>query len=569
MAIMYPDRPKQFDIASGEGLMFEVLSNLPDSYYVFHSFSIVTVKDGTIYESETDFVIYNEEKGILCLEAKNGRVGCSKGYWEYGSGERMKGDGPYRQAAFNKWKLGKYMTEVLELWDLFDRCKMIHAVWFPSVRRTSFRGIQLPAESDLSITLTKESTDDIEKAIAGLFEIELPNKKQNRLTPRDTQILIDKVFAPHFNLVTIAEMKHDHNELVFKAMLKEQVALLNYLDEQNEAVINGMAGTGKTVMAINKALRHANLGERVLFLCYNVKLKEYLQEAYPHELISYYTIDGLACKLCNTNTANYEMLYQTLADMYGGLFPYTHVIIDEGQDFERADEMGIISLLKMNVLDDNNHSGTFYFFYDKNQMIQSNKVPEYIAEADCKLTLYRNCRNSLNIATTSLRLLGTDVKPKLAEGVLEGDPPELYLANDLETTIITLNLIIEKLWECDYQNIQILTCLTEETSIISSECSTGVYAYKKKKIPFTTSRKFKGLEADAVILIDIGQDMLGKDGNQLLYVGASRAKFKLDLICSIDEETCEELLSEMKIKKTKKPGKALAASLNAKYKTID
>lgn len=44
MAKMIPDNPKQFDPKSQEGLMFDELNNLPEDYYVFHSFSIVTVK---------------------------------------------------------------------------------------------------------------------------------------------------------------------------------------------------------------------------------------------------------------------------------------------------------------------------------------------------------------------------------------------------------------------------------------------------------------------------------------------------------------------------------------------
>ena len=568
MAIMYPDKPKEFDPYSGEDLMFEALSKLPQDYYVFHSFSIVNVNDGTVYESETDFVIYNEHLGILCLEAKNGQVSYSQGYWKYGSGTIMSHDGPFRQADNNKWKLGKYMTETLGLWDIYSRCKMVHAVWFPAVKRSKFVGVSLPAEADLHLLLTQESEDNLEESIANIFAYNLPNQKENNLGPKDTEILLSKVFAPQFNLISIAEMKHDHNELVFKTMLKEQVALLNYLEEQNNAVINGMAGTGKTVMAIKKAFMHADYGEKVLFLCYNVKLKEHLQEVYPHEYISYYTIDGLACKLCNTSIPDYDRLSQALSDMYGGSFPYQHVVIDEGQDFEHADEMNIIEMLKMNVLDDESRHGTFYLFYDKNQMVQSQKVPSYIDEADCRLTLYRNCRNSINIATTSMRLLGSEKRPKLVDGALEGDSPELYLAQGTEETVKTLNSVIEQLWDNDYTNIRILTCKTEESSIIASECSTGIYSYRKKKIPFTTCRKFKGLEADAVVVVDVDKEQLALSGNQILYVGSSRARFKLTIIGNMSDDDCNELLTLHEIKKSKKPGKALAAAYNAKYKTL-
>ena len=40
--------------------------------------------------------------------------------------------------------------------------------------------------------------------------------------------------------------------------------------------------------------------------------------------------------------------------------------------------------------------------YDKLQKIQARALPMFIEEADCRLTLYRNCRNTINIATTSL-----------------------------------------------------------------------------------------------------------------------------------------------------------------------
>lgn len=567
---MYPDKPKKFDVNSQEDIMFNALEKLPDTYYVFHSFSIVNVVDDTIYESETDFVIFHPEKGILCLEAKAGRVKYEKGEWVYGSGIPMSHDGPFNQARMNKWKLSKYIQSV-GLSYLLKRCKLIHAVWFPSISKDYFEGVNLPAEADVRLMLTKDSMDDIETAISGIFDVKLPNHKETSLGNKDIQNILDKVLAPTFNLISLAEMKLEHRRQVFKVMLKEQIALLNYLEEQDSAVINGMAGTGKTVMAIEKAKRHADRGENVLFLCYNLFLKEHLQEAYAHEKISYYTIDGLACKLCNTSVPDYELFQDLLQRMYKeGTFPFRHIIIDEGQDFgrEKVAETDIIELLKSNVLDDEK-KGTFYLFYDKNQMVQSEKMPNYISEADCKLTLYRNCRNTENIATTSLRLLGSDKMPKLFEGAIIGDSPELYLANEMVQTISTLNQIIDKNWENGYTDIRILTCKTESNSIIANECSTGVYLYKGRKIPFTTCRKYKGLEADSIIIVDMDKTTFEDGGEQIMYVGASRARYKLSLIAELSNSECELMLDKLSIKKAKKPGKALAAIFNAKYKELD
>lgn len=57
-------------------------------------------------------------------------------------------------------------------------------------------------------------------------------------------------------------------------------------------------------------------------------------------------------------------------------------------------------------------------FYDRLQLVQSSHIPKYISEADCKLTLYRNCRNTENIAITSLKPI-SERTPKLYDGAIK------------------------------------------------------------------------------------------------------------------------------------------------------
>lgn len=571
MAIMYPERPKEFSINSKEDLMFEALSKLPDTYYIFHSFKIVKVIDNKIYESETDFVIFNPQKGILCIEAKAGNVKYEEGKWMYGSDILMSHDGPYHQASNNKWKLSmlikKYRLEYL-----LNKCKLLHAVWFPSIPKHKLEEVSLPPEADLRITLTSESIDNIEEDVSKIFDIQLPNNVKTELDTKETNLILNRILAPHFNLISIPEIKLNHKRQVFKKMLNEQISLLNYLEEQNNAIINGMAGTGKTVMALEKARRHSINNEKVLFLCYNYYLKEYLKSNFEYENVDFMTIDGLACKLTNNSKPDYELLNEVLIEMYDrGIFPYKHVIIDEGQDFGKYDieEEEILDLLKANVIDNERIDGTFYLFYDKNQMIQSHKMPSFISEADCKLTLYKNCRNTINIARTSLRFLGNNKNPKMYDGALIGEQADMYYATDIEESIHTLNYVIDKLEEEKYENIQILTCKTEDTSIIKNECIDGKYSYRGKKYPFTTCRKYKGLEAESVILIDIDEELMREEIEQLLYVGASRAKYKLNIIANLNEDKCGILLEKYGYKKDRKPYKSLATLFNSRFKKIE
>ena len=307
MAIMIPETPHIFEPASQEGLMFDALTLLPDDYYVFHSFRISTVQDNTFHESETDFVIFHKKHGVICLEAKAGHIKYKDGYWYYASGIPMHNDGPFNQASSNKWKLIKYIKNS-KACALVDKCKFLHAVWFPSVSDNELRSMTLPPEADKALVLTKEALADPEKFLTRIYSIELPNRIETNLTEAEAQKLIREIFCPQFNVFPSASLDSDLKKLVFHRLLREQAGILNFLEDQRSASINGAAGTGKTMIAIEKAQRNAAENQSTLFLCYNSQLKKFLSENYSNPKIHYYTIAGLACKLCNTTFPDYKRM---------------------------------------------------------------------------------------------------------------------------------------------------------------------------------------------------------------------------------------------------------------------
>lgn len=563
MAIMIPNRAHSFAPASLEGIMFTALEKLPDEYYVFHSLKISTVVDNTFYESETDFVVFNKRLGILCLEAKAGQVHYNNGYWLYGNDEPMHNGGPFNQAASNKWKLIKYF-ENHRFSSILEKCKFLHAVWFPSLSETKVRKMALPTESDKALIMTEEALFDPLPYLERIFAMELPSKKETNLTEWEVNRILREILCPQFNVFPSISFESDLKKIVFHRLLEEQSSILNFLSEQKTAVINGAAGTGKTMIAVEKAQRHATAGEKVLFLCYNVQLKNYLSENYTHENIDYYTISGLACKLCNTTTPNYEKMKTVLEDMYVfDNFPYMHVVIDEGQDFgiEVVEETRIIEVLKSIITDIKPDYASFYIFYDKLQLVQSRKIPQYISDADCKLTLYRNCRNTENIATTSLAPI-TERKAKLIDGCVKGVPAKLHFCDTDERAREKLDLIIDTLKGQGIKDIVILTCKTESASILSGFVSNGLY---RNKYRFSTCRKFKGLESDAVILADVTADVFDEQNSLIYYVGTSRARLWLDIITTMGNDACTYVLQTVFEKRghIKNPQRELAAAINA------
>lgn len=560
---MIPETPHIFEPASQEGLMFDALTLLPDDYYVFHSFRISTVQDNTFHESETDFVIFHKKHGVICLEAKAGHIKYKDGYWYYASGIPMHNDGPFNQASSNKWKLIKYIKNS-KACALVDKCKFLHAVWFPSVSDNELRSMTLPPEADKALVLTKEALADPEKFLTRIYSIELPNRIETNLTEAEAQKLIREIFCPQFNVFPSASLDSDLKKLVFHRLLREQAGILNFLEDQRSASINGAAGTGKTMIAIEKAQRNAAENQSTLFLCYNSQLKKFLSENYSNPKIHYYTIAGLACKLCNTTFPDYKRMKNVLEDMYfSGTFPYDHVVVDEGQDFgsEILEQTDILQLIHDLIIDNEEKNGTFYVFYDRLQLIQADKIPQFIEDSDCKLTLYRNCRNTENIAVTSLRPI-SERKPKLLENAVKGTPAKIHFCDTEAKAMEELDMTIDNILAEGFKDVVILTCKTEDSSLLKSGIKDGRY---RNKYRFTTCRKFKGLEADAIILIDVDGESFNPDNVLIYYVGTSRARLRLDVITMLSDEECLDILQNTlkRTGKIRKPRRELASALNA------
>lgn len=562
MAIMIPEMARDYDPASLEGVMFDALQKLPSEYYVVHSFKNIYVEDNILHEGEVDFVIFNQTKGLLCIEAKAGAVKYEDGYWKYASGRNMKHGGPYNQASGNKWDLLN-VVQNSSLKDIANRCKFLHAVWFPSISQDDLRGVKFPKEADRSITLTMEALDDPEFYICSIYDIELENHIRTDLSNQDVRRLIREIICPEFSIFPSKSFDSDLKKIVFHRLLKEQEGLLNYLVEQRSAVINGAAGTGKTMIAVEKATRHASNGERVLFLCFNVMLRDYLDNVYHHEMIEYMTIDKFACKVGKTEKPDYKIAEDKVMDMYfSRSFPYRHVIVDEGQDFgrEEIEEADLLQTIHDAVIENEDVYGTFYVFYDRLQLIQSAHIPKFISEADCKLTLYKNCRNTENIAITSLKAI-SDRNPKLYDGAIKGVPAKFHYRENPSEVVERVEKIIDELKEDGITDVVILTCKSEADSILKDACFDGKF---KKKV-YTTCRKFKGLEADAIILVDVDEDTFGSGAVQRFYVGASRARLHLEIVTIMTEESCMRVLLDVVNykKKVKNAKRELALAFNA------
>lgn len=563
--------PAEHEAWSHEGEIYYALSKLPDDFTVVHSYKMLEVVNGSAVEQkEADFVIFNRKLGILVIEAKAGRIRCENGEWFYASGVSMRRHGgPYRQADNIKWKLFNRFEDV-GLSSLRDRCKLTHAVWLPSLGAHELGFIDYSPEASREITLCKTDLNDPTAQITRIMNMDVGGRSTN-LSESEADEVLRKVLLPEFDIVPTNSIDYRYSDFVFARLLDSQARVLNFLQDQKTVVINGAAGTGKTLIAIERAKRAAHSG-RVLFLCFNALLKEDVaRRCRDVSAIDVYTIPGYACKVCNIREANYSALTDELMG-HPEAFPYDHIVIDEGQDFGLKAIEDALVLETLRHIVESRQGNTMYLFYDKRQFVQGSTMPDFLMEADCKLTLYVNCRNTELIARSSLSALNEANDPKLKTLSNLGGPPLLYANQDAKSQEEFVDKQIAALKSAGISDIVVITCKTLDSSKLSS-CfmgGNGPEKWKKQKVPVHTVRKFKGMEASAVILIDVDQTLweppsvsYEPEPGTLFYTAASRAKHELRIVCDMDSDACNRTLVLMGEKTNKRPDKKLANVLGA------
>lgn len=583
MAIMCRESSLTFNEKSHEKEMYDLLEQqLSDDYYVFHSMDILNTFDGML-EHEADFVIYHRKYGILVLECKAVREWkVENGTWLFKKGDEYKKfqhGGPYLQAKNNMRHLMSNISIRLGE-NTKQACKFSTAVWFWYQYAEQIQWDLLGPDASPEITITADMKEHIGENIERIIQmpVKIEGKydnngfivDKNNLTDRQADRLLKGYFAVNFNVMYVRS--HHQKEMMLK-MTAEQSSLLNYLTEQRTAAISGRAGTGKTVIAMEKARRAAVQGGRVLFLVFNKKLRDKLWQEIQVEalddVIEVNTVSKWAMELTGKPLKPENDLYEAAFFQLGEqlenkTFPYKHVVIDEGQDFAQPWIKDIVDEFCNEVYQEKTCIEDFYIFYDKKQLVQAREddIPQTLWDADCKLTLYKNCRNTKQIAQTTDSLLqiaspGKDFRAtQIADWAVTGEKPIVFMSSSPDETRKIVDEIIEKEKGIECDELQILTCVDYESSELykwSTEEENEQYISSAgDRISFTTARKFKGLEADVVIVTDVKMDMCKKDLQEnegweirfLPYVASSRAKLRLYIISDFEQSYCNELLMD-------------------------
>lgn len=538
MAVFIPDvKPEDFNNSPGEQEVYESLKLLGKDYTVFYSLSWISIgNDRTI--GEADFVIFHPEKGIMVIEVKSGEIEYRYGTWiqTNRSSGKQKEIAPYDQARKSQFEILDRLQKRKNR-DNYRIPMLCYAVWFPSIEYK--QSDSFPAEASPEITFDKKSLLSAQTAIDNAFDFwkEKLHLKPVALQGPDIKVVMD-VLCPYFHAVPKLGTTMDEAEQIYIRLTSQQTALLDFLVEQDTAVIHGLAGTGKTVLAIEKAKMLAAQGESVLFLCYNSFLRDSLRENNTIPNVVFHNAHSLAYEIMGSSNKNIDAVLEEFEEFLEEVFDkesweYKNVIVDEGQDLDDRLLNRLYDLVR-------SKKGCFYVFYDKNQFIMKNKQPKWIEDAECRLVLSKNCRNTAEIFKTACSMIGRD---NISLNEIHGNTPYLrFYSSEKEATAI-VETFLDKMRKEDVpvERITILSASTIENSFVDMNKTYVGYQLSEKrelgKIHFTTIRKFKGLESDAILIVDASMIGLKNDEDKrLLYVGSSRAKSYLEIAMNQDVE---------------------------------
>ena len=199
---------------------------------------------------------------------------------------------------------------------------------------------------------------------------------------------------------------------------------------------------------------------------------------------------------------------------------YDSVVIDEGQDFD--DEWW--NVVEEMVTSD----GSLALFYDKNQTIRG-KFPSYLETVE-PYYLDWNCRSTKEIDKFTSSLIDleprTDQTPEGKKPVVKKVPTgkdQIPILKDFFKQLKSEGISEDQIVILGPHRIENSSLANKKTvgkiQIISIDDNPG-----SNRIIYSPLRRFKGLESDIIILIDIEFDKIERS---LYYVAASRAKNRL------------------------------------------
>lgn len=405
---------------------------------------------------------------------------------------------------------------------------IIHAVIFPDIVVGNDETFGMYGHREVILDRTNLNTPEV--ALKRLFK---HWGKERQVSTSE----IAKLLALLAPTTTIRRLLSDEVADADKKLLqltREQTRVLQGIKRNRYAAIIGGAGTGKTILAVEKAKQLSLSGFRVLILCYNGPLRDHIAKLIQIGQVEVHTFHSLVMREARkakisvpasppdgwfaTDAA--KVLSDAALKNHTG---FDAMLIDEAQDFAPT----WIEASRSMLSDD---EALLYVFADSHQDLYRRDwtIPDGFAEYE--LTV--NCRNTRPIAEKVAKVFGDDLDGDL----VDGPKPQFVEIGRIEQLIPYVIQLIERLVVDENVQAAQIAVLTDSRIVVDQMRAMAVadcmFAdLNGNGIAVETVSRFKGLERDIVILTFTDQ-VTAMERSALIYVGLSRAKAALYVVGS-------------------------------------
>lgn len=548
--------------SAAEKRIFEWFRDDPrtNDWIVLHSLGISN--HNKVMHGETDFFVLIPYKGLFALEVKGGRVKRGDGIWSFtdrygtvGTKER----GPFDQAWDGVFSITcDIKTKLNSAHRHLENVFYGIGVMFPDVEYNTV-GCDEEQWQVYDCNDGNNVYSYMERLFEGasskwktLYGFDVPFEK---LPSEDDIRYIANILRGDFDkaVALSVQIKYAEEELI--KLTGEQYRCIDQLDDNKRCLIEGGAGTGKTLVAVEEAKKAAAKGQRVALFCYNKNLGDWLEKYFediPGELRPAYIGTFHRYMIRITKRAGIHLSFPEADEeseyFYSEDLPvsaemaflrlriekFDKIIVDEAQDLVTKRYLSVFDKCISGGLS----RGRWTFFGDFSQQAIYNKslngeqmknmIEDLTSFIRFKLTI--NCRNTKTICDEIA--IVTDFKaPSEVWSKVDGMPVQYLTYSTKEEEKKCLVDAVKSLMEnhISPKKISILSPQKREKSIIAEIDEYEIKDYRtygNSKLSFCTIQAFKGLENSVVILVDI--DTIAD--KQLMYVALSRARTGLYVI---------------------------------------
>lgn len=551
----------------GERELFAMLKNdrSIDSWTVLHSLDLADhIRQ---VSGEADFVILIPGLGVLCLEVKacHSVIRGDEG-WYYGKDPLPHQKGPFRQASEAMHSIRR---RVVASRPGLSGVLFWSAVIFPyldfTIRSSEWLEWQVIDSKKIQSRGLPESIKHVLRCAREHVSAKAGSLSKSLLEARPTiseSNEIAETLRPNFELTISprSRVRKIKDELI--AFTAEQYAALDALDANDRILFRGPAGTGKTLLAIEAAKRASKAGKRVLLICFNRLLKEWISAQFEQEYprVAVHTFHGYALNVAGIvpspvqissnafwqdELPSYALAALLTSDAKRPLV-FDELIVDEAQDILLSQ---YLDLLEFSIPQGLN-GGRWRFFADfENQAIfNSDPTVEPVAALKQQVTAFaecslrNNCRNPPRIACLAhlLGRLAPDYSKVLRPD--NGMEPEMIFYRDARHQE---ELLLGKLnqFQADGFDAADMVVLSPRSDLMSAAATVSDSRLKQRMKPLSLRNKgdigfasihaFKGLEALVVIVTDLSR-LDPTSTADLFYIGVTRAVERLVVLMSED-----------------------------------